>query len=110
MVIIDSNNHSWTIEFLNCIIHTPNGTSLIEHLLSDHTSVIPLPESPLCIFTYQDMVDENPYQDICKINEVVLSKDFVSFEEEIQVLTYEQLRNTVKKFGLLNNNKMILNF
>ncbi|MBQ5311873.1 MAG: hypothetical protein ILP19_07540, partial [Oscillospiraceae bacterium] len=74
MIIIDSNNYSWTIGFIKDIIHTPNGVSLIEDLLSCHTAVIPLPESPICIFTYQDMIDENPYQDICGINEVVLSK------------------------------------
>ena len=99
-MIIDSNNYSWTIEFISNIIHTPNGALLINNLFSNHTTVIPLPESPLCIFTYQDMIDENPSQDICKMDEVVLSKYFIGFEEEIQVLTYQQLKNIVKKFEL----------
>ncbi len=100
MIKIDSNNYSWTIEFINNIINTPKGVSQIEDLLSCHTPVILLPESPICIFTYQDMIDENPYQNVCGINEVVLSKDFVGFEEEIQVLTYEQLSNIVRKIEL----------
>ena len=95
----------WSIDFVKSIVSLPNGLRKIEDLLFNHSTVCPLPECPFCIFTYQDMNNCNPCQDICKENEVVLSKDFVGYEEEIQVLTYDQLREIVSMV-LQDKNKL----
>lgn len=94
-MIVSRVEKQWSIDFVTSIACLPNGLKEIEDLLSNRSTVYPLPESPFCIFTYQDMNDRNPCQDICKENEVVLSKHFVGYDEEIQVLTYEQLQEIV---------------
>jgi hypothetical protein len=100
-MIVPRVDKQWSIDFVTSVVSLPNGLREIEDLLSNHSTVYPLPECPFCIFTYQDMNDCNPCQDICKENEVVLSKDFVGYEEEIQVLTYDQLKEIV--FTVLQN-------
>ena len=94
-MIVSKVDKQWSIDFVTSIVKLPNGLGEIEELLSNHSTVYPLPECPFCIFTYQDMNDCDPCQNICKENEVVLSKDFVGYEEEVQVLTYDEFENIV---------------
>lgn len=100
-MIVSRDNKQWSIDFVTSIVSLPNGLKEIEDLLSNHSTVYPLPECPFCIFTYQDMIDDNPLQDICNESEVALSKKFVGFDEEIQILTYDQLKEIV--FIVLQN-------
>lgn len=91
-MIIDRKNRQWSIDFVARWVSCPQGSDRIKDGLANHTIFYPWQqEDPYRIYTYQDMIDDDPYQDICKENEVVLSIKFVEYEEEIQILTYEQL-------------------
>lgn len=95
-MIIESVNKNWSIDFINVVVNAPHGLERIEDFLSNKMIFHCLYDGdPYRIYTYRDMLDIDPDQNICKENEVVLSKDFVGYEEEIQVLTYEQLREIV---------------
>ena len=95
-MIIDRNNRQWSIDFVSAVLSNGNrGLKEINDLFENHTNVRVNPEDPYVIYTCQDLTDYVPYQEICKENEVVLSMDFVGDEEELQVLTYEELKEIV---------------
>lgn len=101
-ILIDSTNRQWSIEFVNVVINAPHGLERIEDFLSNKMKFHRLyEEDPYMIYTYEDMIDIDSCQNICKENEIALSIDFVGYEEEIQVLTYDQLEKIVSE--LLKN-------
>lgn len=93
-LIIESVNKKWSIDFINVVVNSSHGLERIEDFLSNKMIFHCLYDGdPYRIYTYQDMLDIDP--NICKENEIVLSIDFVGYEEEIQVLTYDQLKEIV---------------
>ena len=97
-MIIDRDNRQWSIDFVSAVLSYPfgnRGLKLINNLFENHRGGTVCQENPYWFFTYHDLTDDDPYQRICKDNEVVLSMDFVGYEEEIQVLTYDELREIV---------------
>ena len=95
-MIIESVNKKWSIDFINVVVNSPHGLERIEDFLSNKMIFHCHYEGdPYRIYTYQDMLDIDPNQNICKENEIVLSIDFVGYDEEIQVLTYDDFENIV---------------
>ncbi|MDE6596294.1 MAG: hypothetical protein K2K44_09845 [Oscillospiraceae bacterium] len=95
-MLIDRANTQWSIDFINVVVNAPHGLERIEEFLSNKIIFHRLYDGdPYKIYTYEDMMWDNPDQNICKKNEIVLSIDFVGYEEEIQVLTYDQLKEFV---------------
>lgn len=95
-MLIDRANKQWSIDFINVVVNAPHGLERIEEFLSNKMMFHRLYDGdPYNIYTYEDMMDIDSCQNICKENEIVLSIDFVGHEEEIQVLTYDQLKEIV---------------
>ena len=96
LLIIESANKQWSIDFINVVVNAPYGLERIEEFLSNKMIFHRLYDGdPYKIYTYEDMMEIDSCQNICKENEIVLSIDFVGREEEIQVLTYDKLKEIV---------------
>lgn len=102
---IDRNNVQWSMEFVKSFFGFAvrydghcEGLSKMKDLFANRESVTPGPECPCWIFSYKDMIWDDPDQDICKPDKVVLSKQWPGEEEYIQVLTYERLKDILIMF------------
>lgn len=101
-MMIDRVNTQWSIDFVKKIFgfsvrfdgHS-EGFNIMENLFTNHESALPGAECPCCIFNYEDMMWDNPGQDICRPDEVVLSEEWPYEEEDMQVLTYDRLKEIV---------------
>ena len=78
---IDRVNTQWSIDFVKeffsfaiCYDGHSDGLNEMENLFTNHESALPCAESPYSIYSYEDMMWDNPSQDICKPNEVISSK------------------------------------
>ena len=73
LLIIESANKQWSIDFINVVVNAPYGLERIEEFLSNKMIFHRLYDGdPYKIYTYEDMMEIDSYQNICKENEIVL--------------------------------------
>ena len=101
-MLSDRVNTQWSIDFVKtffsfaiCYDGHSEGLNKMENIFKNHEGELAGVECPYGIFCYEDMMWDNRDQDICKPNEVVLSQHWAGEEENMQVLTYEQLKEIV---------------
>lgn len=96
-MLIDKANKRWTVDFINTVANAPKGIERLRGFLSDKIYRGCYEEDPYQIYTYLELEELEPEQNILCENEIELSVDFVGHEEEIQIMTFNEFEKIAQK-------------
>ena len=84
-LLIESANKQWSIDFINVVVNAPYGLERIEEFLSNKMIFHRLYDGdPYKIYTYEDMMEIDSCQNICKENEIMVLREGSNGDEQIK--------------------------